>query len=106
MKKKTTAIILSGLVFPGAGQIYLRRYVRGAALIAAALAVVGAVVYKTLVLSLDLVLTIPQEEMAGGLMPLATKVLESARGFYNACAVGLLVVWAAGVIDAYIAGEE
>ncbi len=106
MNRKTTAVLLSGLVCPGAGQIYRGMYVKGGCLIAATVGLLGAVAYKTWNAVLDIVLAIPPGEMADSLLPIARRVLESDRGFYDACGAALLLVWSIGIIDAYVFGRE
>ena len=106
MNRKTTAVLLSGLVCPGAGQIYRGAYVKGACLVAGTAGLLGAIAYKAWGAALDIAFTIPPGRIADNILPAARSVLESDRGFYDACGTALLLVWAIGVIDAYLFGRE
>jgi hypothetical protein len=102
MKTSSTALLLSALVFPGAGQLYLQRYGRG----------LGFIVPAALALSLlgrDLLLTAHEISgliMAGKIAPdLASIAAEVERhgsqgGNHWAAAI-LIGSWLLSVIDVW-----
>ena len=44
MKRSTRAVLLSGLVFPGLGHIFLKQYLRGSILVLIALATASVII--------------------------------------------------------------
>jgi hypothetical protein len=81
MKKSSKAALLSGLIFPGIGHIFLKEYLRGSALVVlslAALSVVVTIAYQHALLIVDRV--------------------------ENAAVIVLVACWLAGIIDSYRLG--
>jgi hypothetical protein len=99
-KSRPIAVLLSAVVCPGAGQVYKRHYIRGAALIFMSLAVVAAIVYRTWTTLMSLMLDVPPDEMMMDVMGLTHRVLESQAVFFTYAGYAFLVLWVAGVIDA------
>ena len=105
MSRSTTAVLLSALVLPGAGHLYLKHYPRGLALIAISLACLWVFVDRTLQLAssvLDRVVS------AGGALDvgqLANLVTQTANGpgslVVMAASLALAGCWVIGVVDAY-----
>ncbi len=105
MKKKHLAALLSALVIPGAGQLYSRHFVKGAAFLAASAAIIAALMYKTMDAALSAASGASMDELSGSLLPIVQRVADSNRGFYGAVSLVFLVVWVAGIIDAWVSGS-
>ena len=104
MKKKHIAALLSALVVPGAGQLYSRHVIKGAAFMAASAALVAALLYKTMDAALSAVAMSP-DALSGSLLPIVREVTESNRGFYGVISFVFLIIWLAGIIDAWVSGS-
>lgn len=109
MTQATRAALFCALLFPGAGQILLRRYGRGALMIAAVLA--GIVAFSAAAASAALP-EIEAASMSGEVVDVAL-LLNAAR---NATAsvfsthagwlVWIVAVWAFSIADAYRLGKR
>jgi hypothetical protein len=106
MKRGIISAALSGLVCPGAGQLYNRQYVKGGLLMAASLSLVGAAVYRTWEEMMRLALAVEPGELFLNLAPMAHRIAETNKPFYDKVALLFLVLWVYGVIDAYIKGNK
>lgn len=108
MKKAIKAALLSALVFPGMGQMYFKRYVRGLIPMVLALAGLGVLVAQATVGALQ---ELEKIQSQGGLVDLNTvanrAVASSASGdWYSPLIVPMIVgCWLFSVIDAYRLGK-
>lgn len=108
MNRSTKAALLSGLVFPGLGQIYLRRYVRGALLVFCA----GLALYVILSTAIDAALDVVAK-MEGGEVPadvgaiseLVRKESLETGQTTSIATIGLFLSWLFGIVDAYRIGQ-
>jgi len=102
LKKLTKAAFLSGLVFPGIGQISLRRYGRGIALILLVLLAVAGIVGMATYTAYNII----QEELKYGMVSfeeifkLAQKYSHGGNSYYYACLILIGLCWVYGIIDA------
>jgi hypothetical protein len=101
---------LSGLVFPGLGQIVQKHYVRGLALIAAGGGSLAVVLESA---SRRLGALVAEIESGGGAVDLLQAVERASRhpggegaGAAGIASVVLLGCWVAGTLDAYYAGKR
>jgi len=108
MTKGTKAILLSGAVFPGAGQIVLRRYKQGIIIMAITVAALAFLV----TLAVRSALHIMQEvTTAGGLIDapalvnLAVKASRQDDIYYKGSLLVIVFCWLFSVLDAFRAGE-
>lgn len=110
MSKSMKAALLSALVFPGLGHIYLKRYLPGLLLAGIALAALVVVISATL----DTALQLSDAILRGDIAPDVTAITESlasqpagadALRLNGAYAV-LAVAWLIGIVDAYRAGRK
>ena len=106
MKKSLKGALLSGLVFPGAGQLWLKCYLRGAVLILVVAAALSAIVMKTT----EQAMTLLEKMEASGTVDMVA-LLKSAATLSNApttkSASELLVLcWIVGMVDAYFVGRK
>ncbi len=108
MRRSTKAALVSGLVFPGLGHIYLRRYWLGAILIIIA----GAALYVIASSVLDTAHSIARE-IELGTVPLdanaISQLLAQRSGATgspaNSAAIIFLATWLAGIIDSWRVGR-
>jgi len=102
--------ILSGLVFPGLGQIFLKHHKRGIALILTVSLSMVVIIVKSVQLSLDM---LEQIMLKGGVINMktisytATEALRSSDSLISKLSFLLMALcWIVGIIDAYITGRK
>ena len=108
MKKSLKGALLSGLVFPGVGQFWLKHPLRGLAQIALVSASVVAIVAK---MSQQAFAILDKMEAEGGAVDLVAIVnsahASSSKDLVIECATLVLVAgWAISVVDAYLLGAK
>ncbi len=110
MKNSLKGVLLSGLVFPGLGQIALKRYWRGFALMLAVMAglyiiIVTAVQQAYAILdSIEAEGGVPDSDMIGQAAAQAAAASDSPM--ITAVSVLIIVCWIVGIIDAYRIGKQ
>lgn len=103
MKRSTKAALLSGLIFPGIGHLFLRHYVRGTVLALAALLATSIIVSSAYQQALAIVARIESGDIP--LDPVAIAAMASnssagSNGFVETAAlIVLLASWLLGIID-------
>ena len=110
MKSSVKGALLSGLVFPGLGQIALKRYKRGVLIIAATLASLFGLVAKGVQLALAILEKIQSE---GGAIDM-TAISEAANQastpsgslIFNLVFLLVILCWVIGIVDAYLIGRK
>jgi Family of unknown function (DUF5683) len=110
MKNSMKGALLSGLVFPGLGQIALKRYWRGFALILAAM----AGLYIMIVTAVQQAYAILDSIEAEGGMPDSDTISQAAAQaaaasdspMITAVSWLILVCWIVGIIDAWRIGKQ
>jgi TM2 domain-containing membrane protein YozV len=108
MKRAVKAALLSALVFPGMGQMYLKRYVRGLIPMVLALAGLGVLIAQATVSALR---DLEKMQIQGGLVDISAvanrAAASSASGDgYSPLVVPLIAIcWLYSVIDAYLLGK-
>jgi hypothetical protein len=109
MKASIKAALWSALVFPGIGQMYLKRYGRGLILMILALAGFGVLIAQAVTVALQV---LDRIQLQGGSVDMNAiadhAAASSASGdWYSPLIVPLIVVcWIFSVIDAYRLGKE
>lgn len=110
MSRSTNAVLLSALVLPGAGQIYLKRYRRGIALIAISLACLWVFVDSTMQQAAAVLQNLESGGGAldvGQLSDLANQTASGSGSTVATVATFVLVgCWLVGIIDAYRLGKN
>ena len=111
MKSTTTAALISALVFPGAGHIYLKKYVTGVILISISLAALYILISEATAQAFLIV-----EEMQNSGAPidmvsiseLATRQQPtgSDTGAMGTAMTILIICWIAGIIDSIRLGMQ
>jgi hypothetical protein len=110
MKNSMKGALLSGLVFPGLGQIALKHYWRGGALILAVMAGLYIMIATAVQQAYAILDTIEAE---GG-MPDSNTISQAAAQaaaasdspMITAVSVLIIVCWIVGIIDAYRIGKQ
>jgi beta-lactamase regulating signal transducer with metallopeptidase domain len=110
MKNSMKGALLSGLVFPGLGQIALKHYWRGFALILA----VMAGLYVMIATAVQQAYAILDNIEAEGGMPDSDTISQAAAQaaaasdspMITTVSVLILVCWIAGIVDAYRIGKQ
>ena len=108
MKKPSKAALLSGLIFPGIGHIFLKEYFRGSILVVvslASLSVVIASAYQRALLVVDRILSGDVAMEAGGIAQAVSNATNATDNLVeNVAFVLLAACWLAGIIDSYRLG--
>lgn len=108
MKISTKAALLSGLVFPGIGHMYLKQYIHGVILSLGAASAIYFIVSVVVTIALEV-----SEKIQGGNVPLdmgvitdlVSQQLSGAERSMNVVMIGLVVFWVIGVVDSYRQGR-
>ena len=110
MSRSSTAVVLSVLVLPGAGHLYLKQTGRGLALIAVSLTCLWIIVAQAIQQASAVLV---QLEIEGGVLDpvqFAERVSQSAShagsGAATAATLVLVACWLYGIIDAYRQGQR
>ncbi len=109
MKRSTKAILLSALVFPGAGHFYLKRWVEGAVLTGAAAWALYVIISVVLNTALDIAGKIESGEVAADtavISQLITQQLQATEGSTNLATMVLIGCWFIGILGSYWQGRE
>jgi len=108
MKRSIKAALISGLVFPGLGHIYLKKYLVGGVL----LFVAGVSVYSLSVTAIDTAVSVAKEIEAGEVSidedAIGRLIEQKSQGSAKAMNLSLVVLmlsWAIGIVDSYRAGR-
>ena len=99
MNKKLTALLLSALVLPGLGQLYLGRKLAGGIIIV----LINLVLLLALFVILRGLSPVIAAQIAGGAINITPSevmnALEGATGFGKAVLAAFFLVWAFSVVD-------
>jgi hypothetical protein len=108
MKRSTKAALLSGLVFPGLGHMYLKRYIHGIILSVGAASAIYFIVSAVVATALEIT-----EKIESGGIPLDMRAItdlvsqqtSAAEQPTNLAMIALVVCWVIGVADSYRQGR-
>ncbi|MGD8619287.1 MAG: hypothetical protein PVH54_08865 [Gammaproteobacteria bacterium] len=110
MKNATKGALLSGLVFPGLGQLVLRQYRRGAVIMLAVLISLSVIIIETVQQALAILEKIELQGDAVDMVDISNAVAqESARSggtMINILMLFVVACWVAGTVDAYRIGRK
>jgi hypothetical protein len=107
MKKATRAVLLSALVFPGAGHIGLDHYLRGSVLMLASLSAAFVIVKSAIQRATSLLQGLNGGETIdpGSITDMVMNTAGNSGGLAEKSAVSILVLcWLIGIIDSYRLG--
>jgi hypothetical protein len=109
MNNAIRGALLSGLVFPGLGQLVLRRYRRGAVIMLAVMISLFLVIGQALQYARDILEKI---ELHGDIIDITAitdaatrEVARSGGGMLNLYMMFIVFCWVAGTVDAYRIGK-
>jgi hypothetical protein len=109
VKKPTKAALLSAFVFPGAGHIYLKKYMAGVLLASASFAAIYYLVSKAVERAFEISEKIQSGDVPLDLEAITELVSQKSSGadaqLLNIATTALIVVWLIGIIDSYRAGR-
>ncbi len=109
MKNSLKGAFLSGLIFPGLGQIVLKRYKRGAVIMFAVLVCMSVFIVKAVQHGLDILEKIQSQGGAISMSTISNAATQASTtsGNLTLNIVLLLVIlcWIIGVVDAYRIGK-
>ena len=108
MRKSTAAVMLSALVFPGIGQLYLKRWSLGLVLMGVAASATYFIISVTLTIALELSAKIQSGIIPadiGAIAKLVSQQLSASAQTTNVATTVLLVCWVIGVVSAYRQGR-
>jgi hypothetical protein len=110
MKQSTKAVLLSALIFPGAGHVLLKRYIPGLVLIAASFASVYYIVSKTVEESLQIVEQIQSGNIQPDVASIEELVSQHSTGedahLIDIATYIFIACWIIGIIDSYRVGRD
>ena len=108
MRYSIKAALLSGLVFPGVGHLYLRRYLRGILLAAGAAALSYFLVSVAMNSAFDIAGKIQSGNVplnAEAVSALVSKAAQANENSTDIATAALLVLWIVGIVDSYREGR-
>ncbi len=110
MSRSTDAVLLSALVIPGAGQLYLKHFRRGFALIGASLACLWVLLDRALQVASAVLGQLADDGGAidaGRITELVAQASSSPTStLVTLATLGLGVCWVVGIVDAYRLGHR
>jgi hypothetical protein len=108
MRRSTKAALLSGLVFPGMGHLYLRQYVRGILFAGGA----GALLYFIVSVAMSTAFDVMGKIQSGdvpqdveSISELVSKQLQGEEESTNIASMALIALWVIGIADSYREGR-
>jgi hypothetical protein len=109
MRKSTAAALLSAFVFPGAGHLYLKKYLPGIALVSVSLAALYYVITKSVESALQIVDKIQTGDVPLDAAAITELVSKQSSGIdsqlINIATAAILICWVFGIIDSYRVGR-
>ncbi len=101
---------MSGLILPGLGQIVLKHYKRGAAIMLTVLVSLSVIVVKAVQHALAILEKIELEGGAISMTTIANAASQASTNYssfmFNLVLAWMILCWVIGVIDAYIIGMK
>ena len=110
MNKSIKAALLSALVFPGAGHIFLKKYISGVVLIGASFAGIYYLTSKMVERAMQITDKIVSGEIQMDAVAIAELISRQPVGseayLVNIAAAAFSICWITGTIDAYRVGRN
>ena len=104
MKKATKAALISALIFPGAGQIFLKKYLTGFSLLGTALVCLYILITNVVNTALQMVEKIQSGQVQGDLATITALVSKQTGDDVqqlNIVTLVLAAIWLISIIHAY-----
>jgi len=110
MNRATKAALYNVLLFPGWGQIYLKRYKKGIAIILATIAGVLSLILSVIQTTIDILRVAPLRKGAitfSAVVQTAIKAIKALdMSYLFLIFLSLILVWILSIIDAYLTGKR
>ena len=110
MKKSKKAALMSALLFPGIGHIYLKHYVRGITLISASLLALYYYISISFEKAMEITDKIRQGIVSLDVAEIEGLIAEQTTGaeaqILNMAMVAIVICWLIGIIDSYRLGAR
>ena len=110
MRKALKGALLSGLVWPGLGQVVMKRYARGGALMAATLAALVLFMVKAVQFALGLLEKLQSAATMEDIQAASQKAVQSMaamdQSVFNIALTVIVVFWLVGIVDAWRLGAR
>lgn len=109
MKKSTKAVLLSALVFPGSGHLYLKKYMSGTLLAGTSFAAIYYLLSKSMEQAFEISDKILRGETQLDIQAITEQVAQQSNGadaqLLNITMIAFFICWVVGIIDAYRVGR-
>ncbi len=105
MKNSIKSALLSAAVFPGAGHLYLKCYIRGISIMIAALAALVVLIQQMLERVADVINQIEIGTVTDT-QEIAELIASSPDESLNNAAIVITVCWIYGIIDSFLVGKK
>lgn len=109
MKQSTKAALLSALIFPGAGHLYLRQYIRGVLLSGVSAVLLYFIVSVAVNTAFEVLDKMQNGEVPPNVEAISELVLKQSQGtdeLTNTATLALIVLWVIGIGDSYRQGRR
>ena len=113
MRKSLKAALLSALVFPGSGHLFLRCYARALVLFAITAAALADFIYRAWLIAEAIQAQLTHEIENGGMIDLPTLVAHATAALdridnqpFTLATMVMLICWLIGIVDSYRVGEQ
>ena len=110
MKKSIKGALLSGLVFPGVGQIVLRHYKRGIAFVLITLAGLVLIIMKAVQQALIVVEKIQSMDGSIDMSTISNAAIQVTTTYdsliFNLALLVIALCWIISIVDAYKTGKK
>ncbi len=110
MKNALKGVLLSGLVFPGVGQVYLKHYKRGIALMIIVSVSLLVIVVKAVLQTFTILEKIELEGQAINMSAILNATTQASTTsdslLYNFLLFLIILCWIIGILDAYRIGKK
>lgn len=109
LKKSTKAALLSALVFPGVGHVYLKKYTAGVSLAGVSFAAIYYLVAKAVETAFEITGKIQSGDVPLDIGAITELVSQQSSGadaqMQNLATTALVICWLIGIVDSYRAGR-
>ena len=110
MRKALKGALLSGLVWPGLGQVMMKRYARGVALMIATLAALVMFMVKAVQYALGLLEKLQYAATMEDIQAASQKAIQIMAAMdktvFNITFTIIVILWLAGIVDAWRIGAR
>jgi TM2 domain-containing membrane protein YozV len=110
MNLATKAALFNALLFPGWGQIYLKKYKKGISIIIATIAGVLSIIWSVIQTTINILKIAPFKKGTvtfSAVVQLAIDAIKALNLFYLYLILSFMILlWIFSIIDAYISGKK